>query len=270
MLGEEHAAADLADLVAGAADALEGAGDARRRLDLDDEVDRAHVDAELEAAGRDHAGQPAALEVVLDQRPLLLGDRAVVGLRDDRVGADGRARLRHHLGRRRAVGRRRSSPGALGGDLVEPGGQPLGEAARVGEDDRRAVLLDQVDHVLLDVRPDRGRPRGRRRAASSESSYGAGAVMSSTGTTTLRSHSLADGGATISTGVVAAEEARHLLERPDRRGQTDPLGRLGRAGRRGARGSAARWAPRLVAGHGVHLVDDHRLDVRADSRGPGS
>ena len=42
-----------ADLVAGPADPLEAAGDRRRALDLDDEVDRAHVDAELEAARRD-------------------------------------------------------------------------------------------------------------------------------------------------------------------------------------------------------------------------
>ena len=92
VLGEQHAARDLADLVAGAADPLQAAGDLRRRLDLDDQVDRAHVDAELEAAGGDDAGQPAALEVVLDERPLLLGDRAVVGLGDHRLGAVGSAR----------------------------------------------------------------------------------------------------------------------------------------------------------------------------------
>ena len=40
--------ARLADLVAGAADALEPAADRARRLDQHDEVDRAHVDAELE------------------------------------------------------------------------------------------------------------------------------------------------------------------------------------------------------------------------------
>ena len=107
MLGEEHAAGHLADLVAGAADPLQGAGHARRRLDLDDQVDRAHVDAELEAAGGDHAGQPAALEVVLDQRALLLGDRAVVGLGDDDLGAAPALApgLRHHL---RPVACRRS------------------------------------------------------------------------------------------------------------------------------------------------------------------
>ena len=104
VLGEQHPARDLADLVAGPADALEGAGDRRRRLDLDDEVDRAHVDAELEAAGRDHAGEPTALQVVLDDRPLLLGDRAVVGAGDEEVGALALAALGHGLGGVRAAG----------------------------------------------------------------------------------------------------------------------------------------------------------------------
>ena len=49
MLREDHAAGDRADLVAGAADALQPGGDRRRRLDLDDQVDGAHVDAQLEA-----------------------------------------------------------------------------------------------------------------------------------------------------------------------------------------------------------------------------
>ena len=50
VLGEDAAAAGLADLVAGAADALQPARDAARRLDLHHEVDRAHVDAELQRA----------------------------------------------------------------------------------------------------------------------------------------------------------------------------------------------------------------------------
>ena len=155
VLGEEHAAGHLADLVAGAADPLQRAGDAGRRLDLDDQVDRAHVDAELEAAGRDHAGESAALEVVLDDRALLLRHRAVVGLRDHRRRAVRLTRLRHDLGRRLAVAL--GTPACpVGGDLVQPRGQPLREPARVGEDDGRAVLADQVGDPLLDVRPDAG------------------------------------------------------------------------------------------------------------------
>ena len=46
-----------------------GRGDtAPGRLDLHDEVDRTHVDAELEARGGDEALEPAGLEVVLDLR----------------------------------------------------------------------------------------------------------------------------------------------------------------------------------------------------------
>jgi hypothetical protein len=87
VLGEEHALGRLADLVAGPADPLQRAGDARWRGDLQHLVDRAHVDAELEAAGRHDGGQPAGLEVVLDLGALLLGDRAVVGLGEQLCGS---------------------------------------------------------------------------------------------------------------------------------------------------------------------------------------
>src|SRR6185437_12133928 len=44
---------------------------------------------------------------------------------------------------------------AFEADLVQPVGQPLGEPARVGEDDGRAMRIDEVEDALLDVRPDR-------------------------------------------------------------------------------------------------------------------
>ena len=56
-LREDHAFAHRVDLVAAAADALQAARDRRRRLDLDDEIDRAHVDAELERRGGDERAQ---------------------------------------------------------------------------------------------------------------------------------------------------------------------------------------------------------------------
>ena len=49
-LGEDAARRRRADLVACAADALKARRHRLRRLDLDDEVDRAHVDAELQRA----------------------------------------------------------------------------------------------------------------------------------------------------------------------------------------------------------------------------
>ena len=154
VLGEDHARGDRAHLVPGAADALQPGGDRRRRLDLDDQVHRAHVDAQLQAGGGDHGGQPARLEVLLDQGALLLGDRAVVGAGEDRRRALGRARAAHQLGRGVVLGQGLAG-GALVRDLVEPVAQPLGEAAGVGEDDRGAVGLDEVGDALLDVRPDR-------------------------------------------------------------------------------------------------------------------
>ncbi len=163
VLGQHHPARHLADLVAGAADPLHAAGHRGRRLDLHDQVDGTHVDAELEAAGRDDARQPARLEVVLDQRPLLLADRAVVGAGQQVTGAARWPRTAPSPARESPRRRRGSSPARVGRDLVQPGGEALGQPARVGEDDRRPVLLDQVDDALLDVRPDR---RGTRVAGS--------------------------------------------------------------------------------------------------------
>ncbi len=115
VLGEQHASGDGADLMAGPADALQPAGDRRWRLDLDDEVDRAHVDAELEAAGGDNRGQPAGLEVVLDDGALLLAHRAVVGAGDGGVDAPGRTGLSHDLGRPELAG---AGQGLAGGALA--------------------------------------------------------------------------------------------------------------------------------------------------------
>ena len=81
-LREDAALRDRAELVAGAADALQPARDRLRALDLDDEVDGAHVDAELEAGGGDEARDLARLQQLLDLDPLLARQRAVVGAGD--------------------------------------------------------------------------------------------------------------------------------------------------------------------------------------------
>ena len=136
-LRKDHAFADRVDLVAGAADALQAAGDRRRRLDLDDEIDRAHVDAELERRGGDERRQTAGLEQILDLDALRPGDRAV--MRTDQRFA---------------------------GELVQRAGQPFGETPAVDEDERRAVRANQLEEARVDRRPDR-RPRvaDRRRSA---------------------------------------------------------------------------------------------------------
>ena len=81
-LGEDAALGGVADVVAGAADPLQAGGDGLRRLDLQHEVDRAHVDAELQRRRRDQARQLARLELLLDDEPLLARQRAVVRARE--------------------------------------------------------------------------------------------------------------------------------------------------------------------------------------------
>src|SRR5690242_10219381 len=49
----------------------------------------------------------------------------------------------------------------LGGQLVESLGEALGAAAVVDEDDRRGVLLDQLQQLGVDRRPDRAHGRLR-------------------------------------------------------------------------------------------------------------
>ena len=101
VLGEDAAAAGCAHLVTGAADALQARGHRTGRLDLHDQVDRAHVDAQLERAGRHQAPEVAALELVLDQEPAFARQRPVVGL--DQLLPLRRARCRPPRRRRGGV-----------------------------------------------------------------------------------------------------------------------------------------------------------------------
>ena len=231
-----------------------------------DQVDRAHVDAELEAGGGDHGRQPAGLQLLLDQcraapwtpsrgGPGPAPARGAAARPPDCAMICGRAASRRPRG-----AARRSTRSSC--DLVEPGAQPLGQPAGVGEHDRRPVRL----------RP--GRRSAPRRAARSTCAAprpaaepldlagrsGPARPCPRPGTTTSSSMVLADGGCTTSTSWRAAEEPGDLLDRADRGGQPDPLGRpLEQLVEPLERQRQVRAA--LGAGHRVHLVDDHRLDT---------
>ena len=66
-------------LVVGPAHALQPRSGRHRGVDLDDQIDRAHVDAQLQAGGGYHAPQSAGLEVVLHLAATFLGHRTMVG-----------------------------------------------------------------------------------------------------------------------------------------------------------------------------------------------
>ena len=74
----QHAARRLVHAVVGAADALQQPRRALRRADIDDEIDVAPVDAEIERRGADHRAQPAGRHRVLDLAALRHVERAVM------------------------------------------------------------------------------------------------------------------------------------------------------------------------------------------------
>ena len=58
------------------------AGDVARRFDLTHQIDRAHVDAQLQRRRRHHGRQPALLQGRLGLLPHFQGDAAVMGAGD--------------------------------------------------------------------------------------------------------------------------------------------------------------------------------------------
>ena len=272
-----------ADLVAGAADALQPGGHRRRRLDLDDEVDGAHVDAELEAGRRDDGGQAARLERLLDLRALLARDRAVVGAGDldDAVAVGGGAVAPAGLARPptppwpgwAAGPRAKEAPKGLTPDEpVRPVDVERAPARARGCRSGRSVAISlsrlvsrsAVRRLLLNTMVERccsTRSTMRSSTAGQIDARGSApaadpprtgpvdsprAAMSSTGTTTCTSMVLAARRLHDDDLARAAEEARDLVDRAHRRRQADPLRGRARAARRAARGVSARWAPRLV------------------------
>ena len=117
-----------ADLVAGAADALQERGDAAWRADLADQVDVADVDAEFQRGGGDEHLELAALELLLGIQPQLLGQRTVV---------------RGHV--------------LLAQQFAEVAGGALGHAPGVDEHEGGRMPLDQFGDARMDQLPLRVR-----------------------------------------------------------------------------------------------------------------
>ena len=78
VFGKNRSLADSSHTVAGASDALHSAGDRGWCFDLHDEINRSHVDAELERRGRDQPAQRSHLQAVFDLFALRHGHAAVM------------------------------------------------------------------------------------------------------------------------------------------------------------------------------------------------
>ena len=160
-----------------------------------------------------------------------------------------------------ALVRHRLAGGPLIGDLVEAVAQALGQPAGVGEDDRGAMGLDEVDDLLFDMRPDRRLVAAvrRRRGLGGRGSAQLSHVLDRDD---HREVELLAGRRLDDLHLpLRGEIAGDLVHRADRRRQADTAGRARQQlvetlQRQGEVRSPLR--PR----DGVHLVEDHRLDAR--------
>ncbi len=240
-LREDPATRGLADLVSGSTDPLQAACDRAGGLDLDHEVHGAHVDAEFERRGGDDRPEASLLQGVFDLEPLLAGQRPVVRTHE-----------------------------VLAGELVQAGGQTLGQPPRVREHDRGTVLADQFEEPRVDRRPDRvprllavrGVVSIANRCACVQRDPPAHVLD---GDDDLKLHGLAmpgvhDRDRPFDAVDRAAQEPGDLLERPLRGGQADPLGRLF-AELLQPLEREREVSPALGRRHRVDLVDDDGADA---------
>ncbi|OIQ82814.1 hypothetical protein GALL_353910 [mine drainage metagenome] len=282
---EDHPVRDRSHLVTRASDPLQTARDRRRCPDLDHEVDRAHVDPELERRRRDHGREGARLQLVLRAGPLGPAHRPVVGTSEDRqlrIEPDRRRGLRRGVGGSERPRFRKHDAVPLRPHLVHPCGEPFGPTSRVREHEGRAVLGDEVDDALLDVRPDRRlRQVGRSRPAQVRLVRRRRARGHRTGTVASRcwcarqvgevrdgdddvdDHTFGgrrlddrDRAGAVGVGADADEEPGHRLRRSYCRRQADPLRRAAEQRVEPLQGQREVRAP-LGPGDGVDLVDDH-------------
>ena len=131
--GDEDRLGGLVETVVGAADALEQAAGAFGRAHLDDAIDVAPIDAEIEAGGGDQRAQAAGGHRALDLLARLARQAAV-------VDADGQALVVH---------------------LPQVLEDQLGEAAGVAEDDGGAVRCDLLPSPVRRRSGPNGPTRGR-------------------------------------------------------------------------------------------------------------
>ena len=125
VLRKENTLADGVDVMSGAANPLHPAGDRGRSFNLDDEIDRAHVDAEFESGGGAEGFDLAGLQLLLNDGALIGGERAMMSAGD-----------------------------RFAGQIVQRTGETLGDLAAVDEENGRRALPDEFEKTGVNRIPD--------------------------------------------------------------------------------------------------------------------
>ena len=208
----------------GPAHALNARGNAGRCFDLQHQVDRPHVDAELEGRGGDKTAQATCLELVLDEKALLACDRSVV----------------------------------RANQLVDTRCDALGQPPRVDEDDCRAVPANELEQARIDRRPDAVHAPGAVLVLSGQPGH----VLHRDLDPHL--HRFEPPGVDDRhVAARPAQEPANLFEGPLRGGKADPL-RLDSRQLAQPLQAQCEVAAALGRGHRVDLVDDEPADGRQD------
>jgi len=196
---------------------------------------RAHVDAEFQAGGSHHGGQAAGLERLLDSarscrdtdpwcaRATSAGAPAPVPA--CAISSAGTALLHHRCGAFRPL------TGALGGQLVQPPRTARSASRREFANPRSWDLCCSIRSSTRSSTCGQMERRGAGPSSSPSPESRPGIVsssaMSSTGTNHLQLDALGTGRLHDGDRAGAAEERRHLLDRPHGRRQPHPLRRPG-------------------------------------------
>ena len=206
--------------MAGTTGPLQKRSDRAGRTELADEFDLADVDPELERGGRHHGPEFAPLQPLLGRKTALLGHAAV--MRGDRV---------------------------LAQTLREFARDPLGHAARVDEDERRAVALDQLCEAAVDLGPDLVRHHRFERGIGDFDAKVARALVAGVDDRHVRRRPAARSG--------AGEKAGNGLNRVLRRREPDAQQPVAAEGGEALEREREMGAP-LVRRQRMDLIDDHR------------
>ncbi len=217
--GQDPSLAGHSHEMTGTPDPLQPPGDRLRGLDLDYQIDRADVDAQLERGGADDRFEFALLQGVLHLQSFFASDAAVMDAHDPPFVAGPGCEIAQSLGHTVLDDGLGAGIGT-GEHFVQPVGHPLGGSAIVGEDESGPVFSNQLADPLEDRNPyaPGGFPVGGKQSLHAQVHR---LLVACVYNRDWARFELRRGPSVYQ--FVTAEKMRHVLEGPDGGGEAKPL-----------------------------------------------